>query len=76
MEPREEELIQQHLGHDEELRGLYEEYQALKRKLQTLRSKHYLTGDEEIEEKRIRKLKLVSKDRMMEILSRYRNGTT
>ncbi len=73
MERREEELIRQHLGHDEELRSLYEEHQALKRKLETLRSRQYLTGEEELEEKRIRKLKLASKDRMMEILGRYQH---
>jgi uncharacterized protein YdcH (DUF465 family) len=74
MEHREEELIRQHLTHDEELRALYTEHQALKQKLEVFRNKHYLTNEEEIEEKRIQKLKLASKDRMMEILGRYRNG--
>jgi uncharacterized protein len=72
MEHREEELIRQHLDDDRELRALFEEHQALKRKLEEYRSKHYLTSEEELEEKRIHKLKLVSKDRMMQILSRYR----
>ena len=71
MEHREEELIQQHLTHDEELRALYEEHQELKQKLEVFRNKHYLTNEEEIEEKRIQKLKLASKDRMMAILGRY-----
>jgi len=71
MERREEELIRQHLNDDEELRGLYTQHQELKQKLEVLRSKHYLTNEEEIEEKRIRKLKLASKDRMMAILGRY-----
>jgi uncharacterized protein len=71
MERREEELIREHLGHDQELRSLYEEHQSLKAKLQEFRSKHYLTNEEEIEEKRIQKLKLASKDRMMAILDRY-----
>ena len=71
MEHREEELIRQHLNDDEELRGLYTQHQELKQKLEVLRSKHYLTNEEEIEEKRIRKLKLASKDRMMAILGRY-----
>jgi uncharacterized protein YdcH (DUF465 family) len=71
MEHREEELIRQHLTHDEELRSLYTEHQELKHKLEVFRNKHYLTNAEEVEEKRIQKLKLASKDRMMAILGRY-----
>ena len=71
MEHREEEIIRQHLNHDEELRALYAEHQELKQKLEVFRNKHYLTNAEEIEEKRIQKLKLASKDRMMAILGRY-----
>ncbi len=71
MERREEELLQQHLNEDPELRAAYEEHLQCKNKLQEYRSKHYLTLEEEMEEKRIHKLKLASKDRMMAILSRY-----
>ena len=71
MEHREEELIRLHLNHDEELRALYAEHQELKHKLEAFRNKHYLTNEEEIEEKRVQKLKLASKDRMMAILGRY-----
>ena len=67
----EEEIIRQHLDHDAELRALYEEHQSLKRKLEELRAKHYLTSEKEFEEERMRKLKLASKDRMMAILDRY-----
>ena len=73
MERREEELIRQHLAQDEELRALYTEHQSLKAKLEVFRHKHYLTSEEEIEEKRIQKLKLASKDRMMAILGRYQH---
>ncbi len=73
MERQEEELIRQHLAHDEELRSLFSEHQQLKGKLEAFRSKHYLTSEEEIEEKRIQKLKLASKDRMMAILGRYQH---
>ena len=71
MERRDEELILQHLSHDQELRTIYEEHQTLKRRLEEYRHKVYLTNEEELEEKRIQKLKLASKDRMMEILHRY-----
>jgi uncharacterized protein len=71
MERRDEELILQHVNHDQELRTIYEEHQTLKRRLEEYRHKVYLTNEEEIEEKRIQKMKLASKDRMMEILHRY-----
>lgn len=76
MERREEELIQQHLNEDEELRSAYEEHLRLKDQLQEYRSKHYLTLEEEMEEKRIHKLKLATKDRMMAILSRYQDRSS
>ena len=72
MEQREEELIRQHVNHDQELRALYEEHQQFKRRLESFRDKPYLTSDEEMEKKRIQKLKLAQKDRMMAILARYR----
>ncbi|HKV54128.1 MAG TPA: hypothetical protein VJN94_05735 [Candidatus Binataceae bacterium] len=71
MERREEELIQQYLGHDEELRTLYLEHQELKHQLEAFRNKVYLTPEEELEKRRIQKLKLASKDRMMEVLHRH-----
>jgi len=74
MEHREEELIQQYAVHDEELRVLYTEHQELKQKLEAFRHKFYLTPAEEVEKKRIQKLKLASKDRMMEILNRHQHN--
>ncbi|MGO9454865.1 MAG: DUF465 domain-containing protein [Candidatus Binataceae bacterium] len=71
MERREEELIRQHLDEDNELKAVYQEHLEFKNKLQEYRSKQYLTLEEEMEEKRIHKLKLASKDRMMAILGRY-----
>jgi uncharacterized protein YdcH (DUF465 family) len=73
MEHREEDLIQQLIAHDDELRTLYVEHQELKQKLQAFRTKLYLTPEEELEKKRIQKLKLASKDRMMEVLYRHRH---
>ncbi len=72
MEQREEELIRQHADHDQELKALYEEHQQYKRMLESFREKPYLTTQEEMEKKRIQKLKLAQKDRMMMILARYR----
>ena len=72
MEHREEELIQQLLAHDDELKALYLEHQELKQKLEAFRNKLYLTPEQELEKKRIQKLKLASKDRLMEVLHRHR----
>jgi uncharacterized protein len=71
MEHREEELIREYVGSDEELRALWEEHQEFKRRLDTFREKVYLTTEEDLEKKRIQKLKLAHKDRMMELLHRH-----
>jgi hypothetical protein len=74
MENRDEELILRLVDHDEELKAAYLEHQELKRQLDAFRGKLYLTAEEELEKKRIQKLKLASKDRMMEILSRHQQA--
>ena len=74
MEVKEEALIRSLIDIDPELRRHYEEHVELKRRLEDLRQKPYLTEEEEIEQKRIQKQKLVGKDRMMEILARHRQA--
>ena len=73
MEHREEELIHQLAAHDANLRTLYEEHLELKHQLEAFRNKLYLTPEEELEKKRIQKLKLASKDRMMDLLNRHQH---
>jgi hypothetical protein len=72
MEKHDEELIRSLLDQDEELRRHYEEHQVYERQLEELRRKHRLTADEELEQKRVQKLKLAGMDRIMEILRRHR----
>ena len=72
MELKEEAQIRSLLNTDPELRRCYEEHVELKHQLEGLRQKSYLTEEEELEQKRIQKQKLAGKDRMMEILARYR----
>jgi uncharacterized protein YdcH (DUF465 family) len=74
MENRDEELILQLADRDEELKTVYLEHQELKHQLENFRHKAYLTVEEEVEKKRIQKLKLASKDRIMEILSRHQHA--
>jgi uncharacterized protein YdcH (DUF465 family) len=73
MEKREEEQILSLVGQVPELRSLYAEHQELKKQLDTLNHKHYLTPEEELEKKRIQKLKLAGKDRIMAILAAHRS---
>lgn len=74
MEKHEEELIRSLIDRDEELRRYYEEHVELEKQLATLQHKHFLTPEEELERKRIQKVKLAGKDRMMEILGRYKTA--
>jgi len=73
MEQREEELVRQHAVHDAELRTLYQEHLELKHQLEAFRHKLYLTSEEELEKKRIQKLKLALKDRLMDLLNRHQH---
>ena len=72
MEAREEQTIVSLLDQDPELRKHYEEHQELEKKLSAFQHKHHLSPEEEIEMKRIQKLKLLGKDKIMEILGKYR----
>ena len=74
MEGREEQAIVSLLDKDPELKKYYDEHQDLEKKLSVYQHKHYLSPEEEIEMKRIQKLKLVGKDRMMEILDKYKRA--
>ena len=51
-----------------------QEHRKLEDSLLTLEAHRYLTPEEEMERKRIQKLKLAAKDRMMEIIRRMRVG--
>ena len=73
MEKKDEELIQTLFEREPDLRRYYEEHVDLERRLGAFQQKHYLTPEEEMEKKRLQKLKLAGKDRIMEILSRYRS---
>lgn len=65
-------LIEELLPQDEELRRLVEEHQAFEKELERFTNKTYLTPAEELEKKRIQKLKLAGKDKIESILSLYR----
>lgn len=73
MEKKDEELIAALIDREPELRRYWEEHGELERRLGVLQGKLYLSPEEELEKKRLQKLKLAGKDKIMEILSRYRS---
>ncbi len=50
------------------------EHRKLEDSLMSFESHRYLTAEEEMERKRIQKMKLAAKDRMMEIIRRSKVG--
>jgi uncharacterized protein YdcH (DUF465 family) len=57
---------------NEQFRRLAEEHAEYHRQLEVLEAKAHLTNEEEIEEHRLKKIKLRLKDQMTEILAHYR----
>jgi hypothetical protein len=74
MEHREEQAIVSLLDKDQELKRFYDEHQELEKQLAVFQHKHHLSSEEEIEMKRIQKLKLAGKDKIMEILGKHRQN--
>lgn len=72
METADRELIQKVLVTDIKLRRLYDEHQNLEFRLIKLGRKVFLTPDEQMEERRLKKQKLFGVDRMMEIIAAHR----
>lgn len=56
----------------EEFRRLAAEHADYDHKIEALEAKHAVTSDDEIEEHRLKKLKLAAKDRMMEMMGEYK----
>jgi uncharacterized protein YdcH (DUF465 family) len=57
---------------DAQFRQWAEQHSEYDHKLQELEAKHALTDDEQMEEVRLKKLKLHLKDQMVEFMSRYK----
>jgi len=67
-EPLKHELIES----NEQFRALYEEHQSFERRLEELRGKSLLSEEDELEEKQIKRQKLLLKDQMETILRSHR----
>jgi uncharacterized protein YdcH (DUF465 family) len=57
---------------NEKFRNLMEKHHEYKRQVEALEAKHALTAAEELEEHRLKKLKLRVKDEMEQLVSEYR----
>ena len=68
---KEQEIAEILLKENEEYKKLGDEHKNLKEVLAEIDKKVHLTAEEEVERKRIQKLKLVKKDRMAEIIREY-----
>jgi uncharacterized protein YdcH (DUF465 family) len=73
MEKRDLEMIQRYISIDAELKQHMDEHEEYERRLQEFNRRIYLTPDEEIERKRLQKLKLAGRDRIESILAKYRS---
>lgn len=72
MEKEDELLISKHIKTDDELRKYVEDHKRLESELESFNKRVYLTPEEEMEKKKLQKRKLLGKDRIHEILSKYR----
>jgi hypothetical protein len=71
----EAELRDQLLKEDAEYRRLAAEHQSCDDRLEGLASKHFLSEEEELQEKTLKKKKLMLKDQMFSIVQKARKQT-
>ena len=72
METDENTLIEHLKQTNPEFRQLTEEHLRYERQLEEFNKLRYLTSEQELEKKRVQKIKLRGKDRMVEILKEYK----
>ncbi|HMF76324.1 MAG TPA: YdcH family protein [Bryobacteraceae bacterium] len=73
--PQDEELKAHLLATNSEFRTLAEQHAQLKHEIEAIESKPHVTGDDEIVEHRLKKLKLHIKDQMNSLLAVSRQVT-
>jgi uncharacterized protein YdcH (DUF465 family) len=74
VEVSEDVLVARLRTEDPEFQKWEEEHHKLESTLASIDSHVYLSPEEEVERKRIQKLKLAAKDKMMEMVRRYKVG--
>jgi uncharacterized protein len=73
MEMDEKALIEHLTQTNPEFRQLLEEHSQYEHQLEVFNKLRYLTSEQELEKKRVQKIKLRGKDRMAEILKEYKS---
>ena len=72
MERNQDELKAHLMATDEAFRRLAAQHAEFKKQIEAIEAKAHLTPEDEVEEIRLKKLKLHLKDQMSEIMARYR----
>lgn len=72
MDKNQDELKAHLIATDEAFRRLAEQHAEYEKQIQAIEAKPHVTEQDEIEEHRIKKLKLRLKDQMSEIMARYK----
>jgi uncharacterized protein YdcH (DUF465 family) len=76
MENQPQEDVKAHLlATDDQFRSLAEQHAQLKKQIEEIESKPHVTGADELEEQRLKKLKLYLKDQMNRMLMQSRHAT-
>jgi len=69
-----DEVIERIKQEDEEFCRLVEEHVQFEAELERFKQTRYLTGEQEMEKRRIQKLKLAGKDKIAEIIRQYKTS--
>ena len=69
---QDEELKAHLLATNAQFRTLAEQHAQLKKQIEEIEAKPHVTGEDELEEQRLKKQKLHLKDQMLEILAQHR----
>ncbi len=72
MEKQDLEIISRVVDQDPELKRYLEEHEDFERRLEEFNRRPYLTATETMERKRLQKLKLAGRDKIEQILAKYR----
>ncbi len=72
MEKQDLDLINRYIEVDPELKRYMEEHAEFERLLEEYNRRPYLTAEESLERKRLQKLKLAGRDKIEQILAKYR----
>ncbi len=72
MEQRDIEMVQKYSETDSELKSLWEEHLSLENQVEKMTSKPFLTPEEDLTLKNIKKQKLAGKTKMLALLEKYK----